>query len=152
MFKYIFYPLMTWIREAVFDMDTCGAFLLKIQGKSLSRLDATFMVTVPKNSSILYIISEQKHTLIISTKPNSKIFKQNLAKILPHAKVLFPLVKPQYSKILSRNESPILFKMAQKFLSQLFDNALISSSHDQGHSNNSNIQQIAFISANWLQR
>ena len=73
--RYIFYPLMTWIREAVFDMDTCGAFLLKIQGKSLSRLDATFMVTVPKNSSILYIMSEQKHTLIISTKPNSKILK-----------------------------------------------------------------------------
>ena len=64
MFKYIFYPLMTWIREAVFDMDTCGAFLSKIQGKSLSRLDATFMVTVPKNSSILYIMSE--HALIIS--------------------------------------------------------------------------------------
>ena len=87
MFKYIFYPLMTWIREAVFDMDTCGAFLLKIQGKSLSRLDATFMVTVPKNSSILYIMSEQKHTLIISIKPNSKICKPNLAKILPHSKV-----------------------------------------------------------------
>ena len=78
---------MTWIREAVFDMDTCGAFLLKIQGKSLSRLDATFMVTVPKNSSILYIMSEQKHALIISTKPNSK-FKNILAKILSHAKVL----------------------------------------------------------------
>ena len=94
MFKYIFYPLMTWIREAVFDMDTCGAFRLKIQGKSLSRLDATFMVTVPKNSSIYkHIMSEQKHALIISIKPNSKIFKPNLAKILPHAKVLLPLVK-----------------------------------------------------------
>ena len=79
---------MTWIREAVFDMDTCGAFLSKIQGKSLSRLDATFMVTVPKNSSILYIMSEQKHALIISIKPNSKICKPNLAKILPHSKVL----------------------------------------------------------------
>ena len=96
MFKYIFYPLMTWIREAVFDMDTCGALLSKIQGKSLSRLDATFMVTVPKNSSILYIMSEQKHTLIISIKPNSQICKPNLAKILPHSKVLLPLVKPQY--------------------------------------------------------
>ena len=80
MFKYIFYPLMTWIREAVFDMDTCGAFRLKIQGKSLSRLDATFMVTVPKNSSIYkHIMSEKKHALIISIKPNLTSWRQSIS-------------------------------------------------------------------------